>query len=247
MNARQRSLSGLLLAIILIPLLAGLLACLPVPIGDPERSRIDADLNGIWLWGEGVAMFEPYDKRTWLLSTYKIRDFDCTTKITGDVEDVGYDGFVAKLRGAGTNCLKGDLVEFYKVWLTDIGRGEFMTWELKGGFDTDYGFEPDVWHHFRLDKQDRHRFSLSILAPDFEVLDEPELAARLEKLGDQRPNDPRLMKSTRRDFERLIRRNLDNAGLYEEEFVFLRILPEDYDVFVGRIVPESETFDTDIY
>ena len=55
------------------------------------------------------------------------------------------------------------------------------------------------------------------------------------------------MKSTRRDFERLIRRNLDNAGLYEEELVFLRILPEDYDIFIGRIVPESETFDTDIY
>ena len=86
-----------------------------------------------------------------------------------------------------------------------------------------------------------------MLAPDFEVLDEPELGARFEKLGDERPNDPRLMKSTRRDFERLIRRNLDNAGLYEEELVFLRILPEDYDIFIGRIVPESETFDTGIY
>ena len=81
MTPRQRSLSGLFLALILVPVLAGLLACLPVPIGDPERSRIDTSLNGLWLWGDGVMLFEPYDKRTWLLSAYKIRDAKCTTKL----------------------------------------------------------------------------------------------------------------------------------------------------------------------
>jgi hypothetical protein len=247
MNARQRSLSGLVLAIILIPVLAGLLACLPVPIGDPERSRVDADLDGIWLWGEGVAMFESYDKRTWLLSTYKIRDLDCTTKISGDVEDFGYDGFVAKLRGAGTSCLKGDLTDLYKVWLTDIGQGEFMTWEPKGGFDEEDAFDPDIWYVWRLVRNGREQFILRLVDPEFEGFEEPGLAAKLETLADQRPNNPKLQKSTRRDVERMIRRNLDNDDLYDDDSVFLRIKPEDYDLFVGRILPESESFDTDLY
>ena len=32
--------------------IAGLLACMPVPVGDPERSRIDPNLSGAWLLAE---------------------------------------------------------------------------------------------------------------------------------------------------------------------------------------------------
>lgn len=52
MNARQRSLSGLILAIILIPILAGLLGCIdlaPVPLGDPRTNRVDHRFDGPWL------------------------------------------------------------------------------------------------------------------------------------------------------------------------------------------------------
>ena len=240
MTPRQRSLSGLFLALILVPVLAGLLACLPVPIGDPERSRIDTSLNGLWLWGDGVMLFEPYDKRTWLLSAYKIRDAKCTTKLGADPVDVGYENFIAKLRADETGCIEGELDGLYKAWLTDIGRGEFMTWEPRGGFDGEYGFEPDVWYGWRLQREGRDLFRLILVAPDFDGLDQPELGAKFETLEDQRPNDPKLLKSARRDLERLIRRNLDNADLYDEDYVFLRVRTEDYDLFVEQIVPESE-------
>ena len=50
---------------------------MPVPIGDPEKSRIDPDLSGMWLLLMGdlapaVALFEPYDKRTWLIAQFPI-------------------------------------------------------------------------------------------------------------------------------------------------------------------------------
>jgi len=65
-----------MLALVLIPIFAGLLACMPVPIGDPERSRIDPELSGVWavLQSEDSGsdaifyIIEPYDKRTWLVT-----------------------------------------------------------------------------------------------------------------------------------------------------------------------------------
>jgi poly-gamma-glutamate capsule biosynthesis protein CapA/YwtB (metallophosphatase superfamily) len=71
MQALFRRLGGVALALVMIPVFIGLLACMPVPIGDPERSRIDEDLNGVWLAvsSEGEAalyVFQAYDKRTWL-------------------------------------------------------------------------------------------------------------------------------------------------------------------------------------
>ncbi len=49
MNINKRSLLGGAVALLLVPFIAGLLACLPVPIGDPERSRVDIPLEGVWL------------------------------------------------------------------------------------------------------------------------------------------------------------------------------------------------------
>ena len=72
MKPLHRSVTGLLIAIASLPVLMSLLACIPVPLGDPENSRIDPDLNGLWIMEDGpdewVLLFEPYDKRTWLVS-----------------------------------------------------------------------------------------------------------------------------------------------------------------------------------
>jgi hypothetical protein len=72
----RRSRTGLLIVVILLPLLIGVLACIPpmpVPLGNPENSVIDPALSGAWVFGdegEGlqVMVLDPYDKRTWLLS-----------------------------------------------------------------------------------------------------------------------------------------------------------------------------------
>jgi len=73
-DRRRRSRSGLILSILMLPMLLGVMGCfeLPAPIGDPEKSRIDPAMNGIWIAESGdfeglVMIFEPYDKRTWLV------------------------------------------------------------------------------------------------------------------------------------------------------------------------------------
>ena len=67
-----RSRGGLLVSVVMFPILLGVMGCfeLPAPIGDPERSRIEPDITGIWLVDGGdldglMLIFEPYDRRTW--------------------------------------------------------------------------------------------------------------------------------------------------------------------------------------
>ena len=49
MSSYARRLAGLVLMLGMIPVFVGLMACIPVPLGDPESSRIDPDLNGTWI------------------------------------------------------------------------------------------------------------------------------------------------------------------------------------------------------
>jgi len=72
---RDRSRGGLVISILILPILLGVMGCftLPVPIGNPEKSRIDPALTGAWIaevdYGDAwVLVFEPFDKRTWLLT-----------------------------------------------------------------------------------------------------------------------------------------------------------------------------------
>ena len=105
MKPIHRSLTALALAIV------SLMACLPVPIGDPEKSQIDPELSGMWLMlGDdepAVALFEPYDKRTWLISHFPISvdeescDWDDDVLVEGEDEDeVDYDFMVRFIEAA---------------------------------------------------------------------------------------------------------------------------------------------------
>ena len=50
-ECRTRSRSGLLVWVVMLPVLLGVMGCfeLPAPIGDPERSRIEPGITGIWV------------------------------------------------------------------------------------------------------------------------------------------------------------------------------------------------------
>ena len=79
MRPYVRSATGVLLMLGIIPVFAGLLACMPVPVGDPEKSRIDPELSGVWaVSGEGnsgpVYFLRPYDKRTWLIWATEVEE-----------------------------------------------------------------------------------------------------------------------------------------------------------------------------
>jgi hypothetical protein len=71
---RRRSLAGFIAALLFIPLMLGITACLETPIGDPERGWVDPRVTGAWLYaqaepaGAQLWLFEPYDGRTWLVT-----------------------------------------------------------------------------------------------------------------------------------------------------------------------------------
>lgn len=143
MKSNLRSFSGAVLMFAIIPIIAGLLACMPVPIGDPERSRIDPELSGVWAMTEegkdsGLYMFRPYDKRTWLVI---------------GVEESG-EAF--------------EPAAVYKAWLTKLGGEKFMTWEMAGGVDAKGSFSPEFWYVFRVDKDNANLVKLRLLNYEYD-------------------------------------------------------------------------------
>lgn len=236
----HRSLTGLAIAIV------SLMACLPVPIGDPEKSQIDSELSGMWLMlGDDddsfVTLFEPYDKRTWLISQFPISvdeescDWDDDVSVEGEDEDeVDYDFMVRFIEAHGADCFGADGVAHYKAWRTKLGRKWFMTWEPKGRYDEDFGFATELWLAWRIDKAGSDHFSLTMIDADYDGFDELEDYQEIADLDP--PYDSRKLKSARRAIERVIRKNTDDEGLYIDGATELsRVRPEHFDLFEDTI------------
>ncbi len=91
MRPNFRSISGAALMLVILPIFAGLLACMPeyVPLGNPERARIDENMSGLWFVESdedlvGTFVFlEPWDKRTWLVTNVVVEVSD-STGLEGD-------------------------------------------------------------------------------------------------------------------------------------------------------------------
>lgn len=201
MTSRSRSLSGAVLMLLLIPIFAGLLACMPVPIGDPERSRIDPDLTGVWAVLSGAAsdddagfyVFEPYDKRTWLISGGGL--------VAGDDSDLSdydlstYAGFVelAASEDVDEDNVHINTIVVYKAWVKKLGGELFMTWEPKVMLDDGIP-EPEVWFVYRIIKEGNDSFRMQSVNGDSPLFKD--------------------VKVTRRAYERVIRKNVHNEELY---------------------------------
>lgn len=265
MKPTLRSLSGLGIAVIGLPVFLGLLACLPVPIGNPEKSRIDPDLTGMWIMdGATIVLMEPYDKRTWLMSGIDINryadncdaneeseepvtkpaeesDGDEAVIDVDEIEDDEYAELVAELAADTTGCYGADEVALYKAWLSTFGGEPFMTWEPMGAYDEDHGFVDPIWYGFRVDKVDTDNFHLWMIDIDSEPFEDLEA---LEKLGEaEPPYDSRLSKSAQRAIEKVLRRNADNDDIYSSDSLQLRrVNPEDAELFLD-LVEEVVTFD----
>ena len=213
MKPTTRSISGAVLMLAIIPAIIGILACMPVPIGNPERSRIDPEISGVWVWldsdDDAFYAFEPYDKRTWLLtgipieegkdadfSDYDLDEYDDLVHLMEN-ESIGDDGATAT----------GTVV--YKAWLTKLGGVWFMTWEPKATFNQD-NFKPEIWWVFRIDRPDANSLDLHLVGGDlFNGVEE-----------------------NRRAFERVIKKNARNPELYDDEPLRLvRVQPEHLSFF----------------
>jgi len=85
---RWRSIAGLAIVLVLLPFVLGNDSCfvLKTPVGDPEHSRVDPSISGVWLAAgeieskklpeyEGTLwLIEPYDARTWLVTIVSFKD-----------------------------------------------------------------------------------------------------------------------------------------------------------------------------
>ena len=132
MKSNFRSISGAALMLVIIPIFAGLLACMPeyVPLGNPERARIDEAMSGMWysdgeseLFGH-VVFLQPWDKRTWLVTNVMIGEADGAElgEYATEFDASTYEGFIDYF--GHPNLDEDDLVFGalqYKGWLAEGG------------------------------------------------------------------------------------------------------------------------------
>jgi hypothetical protein len=187
----HRSRAGLLLALALLPLLIGVWACFPVPVGDPEKSRIGPSMSGLWLGEEALMVLDPYDKRTWLISYFNFSttpdsDSKASDESAGDSSAEGFSN-IELLR---KNRLEIESVGIYKGWLTKIKSERFITWESKTLTNTLPDMVPEAWWVFRVRQGSDGIMRFDLIDPDHEEFDDFKTRSQAEKFIRRHMNDP---------------------------------------------------------
>lgn len=243
MKARTRSISGAVIMLLVIPIFAGLLACMPeyVPLGNPERARIDADMTGLWytpgddeLIGN-VIFLQPWDKRTWLsvnVFVELLEDLDPEIYDPAEFDMSTYAGFVKVIEDSnlGEESFEVTVVT-YKTWLVKLAGETFFTWELRGlpspgDWDNEGRSLDDPWYwlDLRIDEKNGGRIAMRLIDPDFPPLKESP--------------------QTQRGWERAVRKHVDDESMYlEESLVLTRVDAEDEELF-SELVFYAMTRDT---
>jgi len=181
-------------------LLAVLTSCLPVPVGDPEKSRVDPGLSGAWRVagaedGQLLMVMDPWDKRTWLVTLIGLTAAD--DNVAGDGSGAGPAGDAqVPFKAANADTFRVESLGVYKCWLTRIGGETFMTWETKTLSETLPGMTAKQWWVFRFRKSGDDAFYLDKFDYSIDGLDEV---------------------TTRKEAEKIIRRHVDDPGFFKEE------------------------------
>jgi hypothetical protein len=217
--------------LLLVPWLLVLTACLPtfpVPVGDPEKSRIDPYISGTWVStmnGKSILVLKPYDKRTWLLSVADLSSVLEACEVADvPIEDAAadqetpasgsYDEFMAEITMFGVGCYEIELLpRVWKVWRTKLGGEWFMTWEALADLDPEKGFEPDEWVVRGISKLNTNQLNLRMISDQNDAWDD----IQEEDL-------------TRRVVEKIIRKHARDPDFFEEDgdIELHRVLPEHY-------------------
>ena len=202
----NRSRAGLVVSILILPILLGVMACfvLPVPIGNPEKSRIDPALTGAWIaeiedelaW---VLVFEPFDKRTWLVTWLFLEEVSDETTTGGTGED---DVAPSVERESGSEDAAStessdekksvldvlidrrfeiEGVSIYKGWLTKIKGERFMTWEPKIILSSERAMSPEYWWITRIRSVDDDYLTLDYINPDADAFEDVKTRSQAEK------------------------------------------------------------------
>jgi len=238
MRNNVRSISGAVLMLMIIPIFVGLLACMPVPIGDPERSRIDPDLNGPWVMDDGsdsnLYLFQPYDKRTWLVVGAQVEKGSEAEIDDLDIESAG-DVFAAlRTYPIGEDGITSPTTIAFKAWLTKLGGVQFMTWEPVGGMNSDGSFTPEYWFAFKVVKETENQVSLYLLNPEYEGF--ADITTPEDYEGDDYPS------AMRRTWERAIKKHAKDSELYGDPWTLHRVPASDVDK-AAELLQEVIEFD----
>lgn len=116
-SSQLRSWTGILLSLPILALILGMWACLPVPVGDPEKSKVDDKLLGIWV-PEPSKDPAKADSET---SLYFVQQWDAKTYI---VDAISY-----KKDWKPEDVLEKNFHLTFKGWLTDLGGKRFLVLE----------------------------------------------------------------------------------------------------------------------
>jgi len=218
-NGNSSARRHLLLAMTLLLVLT---ACLPVPVGDPEKSRIDPALSGAWRVAgaddeQMLMVLDPYDKRTWLVTLVGLDD-------AGDNRAGQVSAPQAPFNAVNAQRFRVASLGVYKCWLTRIGGETFMTWESKTLSETLPDMVPEQWWVFRVRKSGDDTFYLDSFDYSIDGLDKV---------------------TTSRDAEKIIRRHVDDPGFFKEKDApRLERLPADDVAALPRLLEDFGFKDT---
>lgn len=224
----------------IIPIFVGLLACMPVPIGNPEKSRIDPEISGVWLAAdnssfEGVYMYQPWDKRTWLVVGVPIEE---GPEFAGESISISSaeDAITAlEEQTIGDDGITASAAVVYKAWLTKLGGKIFMTWEPIGGAYEDGANVPDYWFVWRVEKEAPGKLEFFIVNPEHDAFEGASQATEAfleENETEDAQEYLRQLNKMRPKWERALRKvakNVDDEELYGEPLTLHKLPDELYD------------------
>lgn len=210
MRPERRTVTGLLIAAILVPLFAGVLGCLPsfpVPIGDPEESWIDPAVSGLWVSQEdprGFLFLNPWDDRTWLLSIFEVgleSDDTCA-----ELPDPQAFGDVLDLFDRHRSCVKVEVELPLKAWLSEHGGRRFLTLDSPFRLPDQEMDEDEGWMVWRIALSDGKHLTLEWADGESEVFED--------------------LPRSQEAYEERLAAHADDAELFDELGEFMRVPAE---------------------
>jgi len=190
------------------PFLLARMACLRAPVGDPEKSRIDPALSGVWRVehngrsSDSLWIIEPWDARTWIVTTLDARDDESADESAATTpRDV-----LTLLESSGLES-----IDAHKGWLATFGGVRFLVLEPKRPLHDLAGERPEFWLALKVKKTTAERVELLLVIG--KNVDEAKTTAKAEAI---------------------LRKHARNPALYgdgSESYVLLRVPETEY----GRV------------
>ena len=194
--------------LVMAPFLVCVLACIDAPIGDPETSKLNPQLTGVWL-GEfeddlTLLILQPFDKRTYLVGWFgpesdeDADEGENPEKETPQKDEANEDDAKTKAGETKLDQINLKKVYIFKGWLTTIGGHQFMCWEPRFVLDKkEGGMKTEEWWGFKVILE-KNRLSLAFI-------------------------DARKAGETTREIEKYIEENyLDNKKFKDKDWMHFR-------------------------